>query len=242
MPHVPRPPHELDELRRSRRLAELRDAHRYVGVLGLIVALFVFAALAPTTSWALSLIVVVQGITLALALWTGGRRGTVLRAEFLVILVSLIVAAVELAASGDKHVYAWVSLYSAVLTIGTIIVIGRGVARQGSVNSQSVTGAIGVYLLIGMFFVFIYGACYYLGAAPFFAQTEDGTRSLFLYFSYVTLATLGYGDYTPATQIGRTLAVVEALVGQLYLVTVVAVLVSQFGRPRGGSVRERDSV
>ena len=61
------------------------------------------------------------------------------------------------------------------------------------------------------------------------AQGTDGTVSLRLYFSYVTLATLGYGDYTAAGDLGHTLAIVEALFGQLYLVTVVAVLVSRLG-------------
>ena len=59
----------------------------------------------------------------------------------------------------------------------------------------------------------------------------DGTRPLRLYFSYVTLATLGYGDYTAAGNLGRALAVLEALMGQLYLVTVVAVVVTRLGRP-----------
>ncbi len=48
-----------------------------------------------------------------------------------------------------------------------------------------------------------------------------------LYFSYVTLATLGYGDYTPAGNLGHAFAVLEALIGQLYLVTVVAVVVTR---------------
>jgi hypothetical protein len=69
-----------------------------------------------------------------------------------------------------------------------------------------------------------------LGSGDFFAQGTDGTRSLRLYFSFVTLATLGYGDYTAAGELGRTIAVVEALVGQLYLVTVIAVLVSRMQR------------
>jgi hypothetical protein len=66
-----------------------------------------------------------------------------------------------------------------------------------------------------------------VGSGDFFAQGTDGTRSLRLYFSFVTLATLGYGDYTPAHELGRTLAIVEALFGQLYLVTVIALLVSR---------------
>ena len=62
----------------------------------------------------------------------------------------------------------------------------------------------------------------------------DGSRALRLYFSYVTLATLGYGDYTPATNLGHMLAVSEALLGQLYLVTVVAVLVTRLRIRRPG--------
>jgi hypothetical protein len=83
-----------------------------------------------------------------------------------------------------------------------------------------------------MIFLFIYGVVAGLGSGPFFAQGTDGTRSLRLYFSYVTLATLGYGDYTPAGNLGHTLAVLEALLGQLYLVTVVAVLVARMGQRR----------
>ena len=76
-------------------------------------------------------------------------------------------------------------------------------------------------------FVFLYGLNAAIASSDFFAQGTDGTRSLRLYFSFVTLATLGYGDYTPGHELGRTLAVVEALFGQLYLVTVIAVLVSR---------------
>ena len=76
------------------------------------------------------------------------------------------------------------------------------------------------------------------GSGTFIAQGTDGTRALRVYFSYVTLATLGYGDYTPAGTLGHLLAVVEALAGQLYLVTVVAVLVSRLShRDRRGDRR-----
>ena len=58
----------------------------------------------------------------------------------------------------------------------------------------------------------------------------DVTQSSRVYFSFTTLTTTGYGDYTPATSAGHALAVVEMLVGQLYLVTVIGVLVGSFGR------------
>jgi hypothetical protein len=71
------------------------------------------------------------------------------------------------------------------------------------------------------------------GTGPFFAQDTDGTTAIRQYFSFVTLTTVGYGDYSPASNLGHTLSNAEALVGQLYLVTVVAVLVGRLTRGRG---------
>ena len=108
---------------------------------------------------------------------------------------------------------ATVGLLSGLLTVATIGAIVLGVSDQSEVNAQSVIGAICVYLLFGMLFLFLYSVAATLGSGPFFAQGTDGTRSIRLYFSYVTLATLGYGDYTPAGGIGRTLAIIEASSG-----------------------------
>jgi voltage-gated potassium channel Kch len=71
-----------------------------------------------------------------------------------------------------------------------------------------------------------------LGSEPFFVQTQKATTADYLYFSYVTQTTLGYGDFTAAAGLGRALAVLEALIGQIFLVTVVALLVSNLGRTR----------
>ena len=76
-----------------------------------------------------------------------------------------------------------------------------------------------------MFFTFTYDAVASLGDGAFFANGSDGTPFERLYFSYVTLATLGYGDYTAGGTLGRSLAVLEVLLGQLFLVTAVALLV-----------------
>jgi hypothetical protein len=86
-------------------------------------------------------------------------------------------------------------------------------------------------MLVGMTFGFIYGAIDRFGAGPFFAEGHSATVSHCLYFSFTTLATVGYGDFVARTDLGHTLAVSEALIGQIYLVTVVSLIVSNLGRP-----------
>ena len=94
-------------------------------------------------------------------------------------------------------------------------------------------------MLFGILFMFLYGVLATLGHTPFFAQGTDGTRPIRLYFSFVTLATLGYGDYTPAGNLGACARSTEALIGQLYLVTVVAVVVTRLGRPGRRAIATR---
>jgi hypothetical protein len=99
------------------------------------------------------------------------------------------------------------------------------------VRLQSVLGVLSLYILVGMLFAFVYGAIDILGDEPFFANREDATISECLYFSFITLTTVGYGDFTASSDLGHTLSMFEALLGQIYLVTVVSVLVSNLGRP-----------
>ena len=127
-----------------------------------------------------------------------------------------------------------VGFFELVLTLGIAAIVAFGIIDQGEVNAQSVTGAVCVYLLLGLAFTFVYGALAALDSGPFFAQGTDGTLATRLYFSYVTLTTVGYGDYTARTNAGHMLGIIEALMGQLYLVTVVALLVSRIGFRRGG--------
>jgi hypothetical protein len=208
------------------RVARVRASHSYGLVLLLIVVSFIFISVAPDSTWADSVLAFLQSITLVTALWTSGVARTDSTLSLgLVALASL--AALALLVFGGKGLDGSVGILSGVLTVATIGTVALGVIDQGEANVRAVTGAVCVYVLIGLLFVFLYGALAKLGSGDFFAQGTDGTRSLRLYFSFVTLATLGYGDYTPAGSFGRTLAVVEALVGQLYLVTVIAVLVSR---------------
>ena len=189
---------------------------------------FVFGALAPDSAWATSVVVLLQTAILVLALWTAGWHLGDSRLALVLVLVGSAAAVVNLLNSG-RVLTGIVVLFAGLLTIAIAGVVAAGAVEQGEVNMKSVAGAICVYVLIGLIFTFAYGALAILGHGDFFAQGTDGTRALRLYFSYVTLATLGYGDYSPVGDFGHMLAVLEALIGQLYLVTVVALVVTRIG-------------
>jgi Ion channel len=221
------------------RASRLRSSHSYGLVLVLIAASFVFAAASPDEPWAASVLLLSNAATLIVALWTSGLMRATSRNAAVLAVFAVAVAVGQLLSGGDR-MSGVIALLTGLLIVATISVIALGVMDQADVNAQSIRGAICVYVLLGMLFVFVYGTIAALGDGAFFAQGTDGTRATRVYFSYVTLATLGYGDYTAAGDLGRTLAILEALLGQLYLVTVLALLVSRIGRPRERTLRSPD--
>lgn len=221
-------------MRRARlrhHLASRRASHSFGFVLLAIAVTFVFAATAPDGTWSTSVLVLLESGTMIVALWTSGlaRARSRLNVGFLCLAIGLATAQLLW---GGNVLTSVLGLFSALLALAIMGVIAGSVVVKGEVNAQSVTGAVCVYLLLGIVFMYVYGVVAVVGDNPFFAQGTDGTRSLRLYFSYVTLATLGYGDYTPKDDLGHTLAIVEALFGQLYLVTVVALLVARLNPRR----------
>ena len=122
---------------------------------------------------------------------------------------------------------ALISLGPPAVAVGVV----RNLRATGEVRLEAVFGVLCLYVLIGMAFGFVYGAIDNLGGNPFFADGQPATVSHCLYFSLTTLATVGYGDFVARTDLGHTLAVSEALMGQIYLVTVVSLIVSNLGRP-----------
>ena len=111
------------------------------------------------------------------------------------------------------------------------IAVVRDLRAKGEVRVEAVVGVLTLYMLIGMSFGFLYGAIDRLGGDPFFGTGDEATVSHCLYFSFTTLATVGYGDFVARSDLGHTIAVFEALLGQIYLVTVVSVVVSNLRRP-----------
>jgi Ion channel len=179
------------------------------------------------------LVAVLAAASLLLALLAAslGRRFLLPAAIGAVVVVALSVVSAVSGAVGEGVAglmnAALVAFGPPVVAIGVI----RDVRATGHVRLQAVMGVLALYMLLGMLFAFTYGAIDRLGGDPFFANGDSATTSRCLYFSFTTLTTVGYGDFVARSDLGHTLAIFEALIGQIYLVTVVSVLVSNLGRP-----------
>ncbi|UZQ53303.1 ion channel [Trichothermofontia sichuanensis B231] len=106
------------------------------------------------------------------------------------------------------------------------------ISQQKYVNSDVIYGSISGYLLLGITSAFLLSSVEYLMPNSFAINTDVSTheemfRTLF-YYSFVTLATIGYGDITPVTPLARTLSITLRIVGQMYLTILIAILVSKY--------------
>jgi hypothetical protein len=173
------------------------------------------------------------GASLVLAFRAAGFSRRLLRIAAAVALAVVAVSVIRATAGGigDGTVRvmnaALVALGPPAVAIGVL----RDLRSSGQVRIEAVMGVLALYMLAGMFWGFVYGALDRFGNGPFFTGGDTATVSHCLYFSFTTLTTVGYGDFVARTDTGHTLAVFEALLGQIYLVTVVSLIVSNLGRP-----------
>ena len=200
-------------------------------LLSILLAILTSAA-AGATEWGRILTVVLLGGTTILILRTTEARPRYRLAAAIVVGLAVAVTTASVIL-GDSELSEWaIPTVGALLAVGAPVAIARRLGHHRTVTLQTVLGALSLYLLAGMFFAFVYNAVAALSDEPFFSGLNEASSIDYLYFSFVTLATVGYGDLTAATDLGRMLAVTEGLTGQLYLVTVVALLVSNLGRAR----------
>jgi hypothetical protein len=123
------------------------------------------------------------------------------------------------------------NIWAGLVLLFAVVVIVHRVLSLRAVTMQSIYGAVSAYLIIGVAFASFFAAIDHLSGGHFFAQGQPDSTQTFQYFSFTTLTTLGYGDFTAAGNFGRALADLEALTGQIFLVTLVAFLVTQFRTP-----------
>jgi hypothetical protein len=209
----------------------IRAADSYGLLLALIVASLIGTAVAGGSSVGWVAVVVLQGSVLIYAIWTSRAGRRVLRGSLIAVPV-VIVAAAVLSGSDSDSAAAAVRAVSALLSFAAVGAIVRRIGAHPRVDSATVLGALCIYLFIGTFFASLFGTIAALGDAPFFVGRADPPFVDFLYFSFVTMTTVGYGDFTAATDLGRMLAVSQAVLGQLYLVSVEALVIGNVGRER----------
>jgi len=179
------------------------------------------------TQWSRTLEGAVFGGVLLLALHTSHARGRLIRVATVVVIFSIVFNIAQsifgeaVAGSG----YAMVVL----IVLSPLVVLSR-IMQHPRVNAETIMGAVCAYLLIGIAFAALYGLLDRLDTQYFFAQGQTTDPVKYLYFSFIVLTTVGFGDLSPATDTGRILVSLEALLGQVFLVVLVAGLVGNMGR------------
>lgn len=226
---------EEKRLRAARRSfrERMEEGDTYGLLLILIIAVYFETALLGNTKWDHVVSAVSFAAVLLLTLHTSHVRGRWVR---ITLVVCVLVISVNLGqAIADTEVltgatYIWIGF----IVASPLIILNR-IFRHPAVDLETILGAICSYLLIGIAFAAIYGMLQSVGSENFFAQRGAHERIDFLYFSFVVLTTTGFGDLTPGTSVGKVFVTIEALIGQVFLVTIVASLVSSFvgiRRPR----------
>jgi hypothetical protein len=205
-----------------------RIHYRFGYVLALIVAAVAFGLAAPEGDGARFVGVSLQAATLVAAVVASRAHPSIIVLSIVAAIVGIAGTAAALAGTdefGDGSAEV-VTLFYVILTPPAIVSgLLKHFREEGEATMQLMFGVLCLYLLVGLLFGVAYGADQEISGDPFFT-TGEGQRDDFLYFSYATLTTVGYGDLIAAHDVGRSLAITEALLGQIYLVTVVALIVS----------------
>jgi hypothetical protein len=204
-------------------------AYRFGIVLGLLFLTFIFMASGPTGDWVPLVVVVLQGATLLAALAAAGAPRRLWRIAIVAVVLAFA-SGITVWISGVEGSAGTLFVLNVLLVAGAPIVIALALVRRGVIDIQTVLGALCIYVLLGMLWAFAFAAIGAIDTQPFFAEQSTASVADVLYYSFVTLTTTGYGDLTAAGGLGRAVSVLEALLGQLYLVTIVAVIVSRMGR------------
>jgi hypothetical protein len=191
---------------------------------------------------------VVTGVFFSLLLVSGVRAVAKNRWAIVVVgslvLANLVVRWLRLSFA-DGSLAFWDAFFAALFCGIMAVVVLTHVFREGAITFGRIQGAIAAYLLLGLFWAFAYQLVSLQWPAAFTAASATGVSpnedlsSRFIYFSLVTLTTMGYGDITPVHPIARSLATMEALIGQLFPAVLLARLVSMeiYHRQAKGSER-----
>ena len=125
----------------------------------------------------------------------------------------------------DRIAYLFLFVYFSVTTF----YLFKDLLRTKTISSSVIIGAFAGYFLIGVIFFFILGYCdsYFPDTVNVELIDQEGIEDMF-YFSFITLTTIGYGDFSPTSELGQKIVILEGLTGQFYIAIVMAILVGKF--------------
>jgi Ion channel len=214
---------------RSQPAADRPAQFRYGMVFLLTLAVVVFVIAAPSANWSRAVALGIEGVTLVFAVATAREGREVRRRNAWVVALVMIILIVLVATGAAPHQLTDAADIVVTAAIPVVIVGGLlRLLRERGVTVQAVAGALAIYLAVGLVFASIIGFITHVDSTLYFAQHTNGTEGDRVYFSFTVLTTTGFGDFSAATPAGHALAVIEELTGQLYLVTVIGLLIGNF--------------
>jgi Ion channel len=210
-----------------------RIANAFGLVLMLLVATYVVVSLTSYRGWSAVVVSALGCAAGAVGLASAGAKPMLVR-----VAIGLAAGSVTLAIvaelSGEDVFLAVAALTQTFLLGSAAVAVLSAVLSETQVGFRTILGAISVYLIFGLLFTSLYVATDRLQEGQFFSSGPPGTGD-FIFFSFTTLTTTGYGNLVPAAQPGKMFAGLEMLLGQIFLVTLIAGLVSLWRpRRRGG--------
>jgi hypothetical protein len=195
-------------------------------VLVLILATFVVTVTLPPEGWGGRVAAIaVAGLTAVIALTSSNVRVGRVRVATAAVVIAVVAAALAKAVSSNGLLGVAFIIDALLLTLAAVTILRR-VVLAPDVDFQTILGAISVFTLLGLLFGYLFLALGRLKGGEVFAGVPHAAARDYVFFSYTTLTTTGYGNLVPAGDIGQILAVLEMLTGQFFLVTLVAGLVS----------------
>jgi voltage-gated potassium channel len=212
----------------------VRTVDSYASLLVLLLANFFLLELVDDPRWGAIGSTLLAAAALVVAI-SDPEAGHGLRPRHWVLVgICIALAPLVLIVNSSSIVGLTYLLPAGLLVTATLPVTLSRVLQHRRVTSETVLGALCAYVLIGLLFAFLYLAVSDLRDAPFFVQPGPHSQSEFLYYSFVALTTLGFGDLSPSVGLPQALTVLEALFGNIFLVTLVARLVTLWVRQGEG--------
>jgi hypothetical protein len=190
----------------------------------------VFAQIDPAR-WSRLVLAPAVGAMLLLALFASHARPQLIRIAAIAVGVSFLLVFFEAVFDTDLFAGSTYLVYGLLLVISPAVIINR-ILRHPEVTVSTILGAICAYLLIGLVFGFVYAMIGRIDSRPFFESRAVVDQFDYFYFSFASLTTVGFGDFVSRGDLGRGISVLEAALGQIFLVTLIARLVSLFGERR----------